>query len=107
MKKENAEQVLVVIPTSFGADDRRIASMISGLVHKLGGSCCHTSSTTMRFDSIEERHQERISTALKNGARVFAFGASTELENMGVIQMGNIRLNAAKRLEAAIVGAAT
>ena len=69
MKKENAGQVLVVIPTSFGADDRRIASMISGLVHKLGGSCCHTSSTTMRFDSIEERHQERITTALKNGAR--------------------------------------
>ncbi len=105
MKKKNAEQVLVVIPSSFDADDRSTACKISGLVHKLGGSCCHTSSTTMRFDSIEERHQERITTALKNGARVFAFGASAELEDMGVIQMGNIRLNAAKRLEAAIVGA--
>ena len=75
-------------------------------MRKYGGSCCHTSSPTIKFGSIEERHQERIQAALKNDTKVYTFGASTELEQMGIIQMGNMRLNAAKRLEAAIVGAA-
>lgn len=100
MKTEN--KVLVIVPSSFYPEDRRIASAISELVRKLGGSCCHTSSSDMKFGSIEERHQDRIMSALKSGTKVYAFGASSELESMGIVQMGNIRLNAIKRLEAAL-----
>lgn len=93
---------LVVIPSSFSAEDKRIANSISKLVHDLKCSCCHTSSADMEFDTIEERHQDRITSALENGTRVYAFGASASLEKMGVIQMGNIRLNALERLKAAL-----
>ena len=107
MKKQvmNAEDILVLIPSSFRNDDRRIANMISALVHKLGGICCHTSAESMKFEDLEERHQLRVSKALENGGRVFAFNASTELCDMGVVQMGNMHINGAKRLEAAIVAA--
>ncbi len=104
MKKQvmNAENILVLIPSSFRNDDRRVANMISVLVHKLGGICCHTSAESMKFEELEERHQLRISKALEEGGRVFAFNASTELCDMGVVQMGNMHINGAKRLEAAI-----
>ena len=101
----NAANVLVLIPSSFRSDDRRVANMISKLVHKLGGFCCHTSAESMKFEELEERHQLRISKALEEGSRVFAFNASTELCDMGVVQMGNMHINGAKRLEAAIAAA--
>ena len=104
MKKQtmDAENVLVLIPSSWHNDDQRIASLISAMVHKLGGVCCHTSAKSMKFEELEERHQLRISKALENGGRVFAFNASTELCDMGVVQMGNMHINGVKRLEAAI-----
>jgi hypothetical protein len=104
MKKQvmNAVNILVLIPSSFRSDDRRVANKISVLVHKLGGMCCHTSAESMKFEEPEERHQLRISKALEEGGRVFAFNASTELCNMGVVQMGNMHINGDKRLEAAI-----
>ena len=107
MKKQvmNAANILVLIPSSFRSDDRRVANKISVLVHKLGGMCCHTSAESMKFEELEERHQLRISKALEEGGRVFAFNASTELCDMGVVQMGNMHINGDKRLEAAIAAA--
>ena len=94
--------ILVLVPSSFRKEDNKIAGAISEIVHKLGGVCCHTSAKNMKFDELEERHQLRVSKALENGGRVFAFNASTELCDMGVVQMGNMHINGAKRLEAAI-----
>lgn len=101
MENTNAIKALVIVPSDY-PKDRDIAKSISELVRKYGGFCCHTSSPTMKFDSIEERHQERIRAALKNGTKVYAFSASSELVQMGIIQMGNMRFKVTERLEAAI-----
>ena len=104
-KQAMHKDLLVLVPSTFRAEDRRVASIISKVVHDLGGICCHTSAESMLFDELEERHQLKISEALKNGGRVFAFNASTELCKMGVTQMGNMHMEGAKRLEAAIASA--
>lgn len=51
---ENNIRALVIIPSDY-PKDRDIAKSISELVRKYGGFCCHTSSPTMKFDSIEKK----------------------------------------------------
>lgn len=97
---EKRAKRLFIIPSSFHAVDRQIGNTISKLVHKYGDVCCYTSAEQPDMGSMEERHVERIRKALANGDEVYAFSASTALTDLGVIQLGNLRLNATKRIEA-------
>ena len=102
-KIKSAEQRakrLFIIPSSFYAIDRQIGNAISKLVHKYGDVCCYTSAESPDMNSMEARHADRIRQALADGHEVYAFNATTELTDMGVIQLGNLRLNATKRIEA-------
>lgn len=101
--KTTAEvKALIVVPTSYRSEDTRIASALTDFVRKLGCDICHTSAPEMRFESIEERHQDRIRTALKNGITVYAFGVNSELESMGCVMMGGLKNDPIKRLKAAL-----
>lgn len=107
-KIKSAEQRakrLFIIPSSFYAVDRQIGNAISKLVHKYGDVCCYTSAESPDMNSMEARHADRVRQALADGHEVYAFNATTELTDMGVIQLGNLRLNATKRIEALYVAA--
>ena len=95
-------RALVIVPSSYRPEETRVASALTDFVRKLGYGICHTSSPEMRFESIEERHQDRIKTALKDGIAVYVFGANSELENMGCIMMGGLKNDPIKRLKTAL-----
>ena len=99
-------KTLIILPHTFSTTERLIAVAVSKIAHSCGGTVCYTSAEHPSFEKLEERHQDRVRAVLGDGGKVYAFSACSDLTDMGVVNLGNIHLNAEKRVKAIFASAA-